>query len=78
MPHWECLQKNCKIKPQNEEEEVSKNYAIKKITNVSRRRRTLSPHRQPQSTDLTISFILPDHVGNHALPRLTIFHFDII
>ena len=34
MPHWECLQKNCKIKPQNEEEEVSKNYAIKKITNV--------------------------------------------
>lgn len=36
------------------------------------------PHKQPQSTDLTISFILPDHVGNHALPRLTIFHFDII
>ena len=31
-----------------------------------------------QSTDLAISFILPDHVRNHALSRLTIFHFDII
>ena len=34
MPHWECLQKSCKIKRENEAKEVSKNYAIKKITNV--------------------------------------------
>lgn len=38
----------------------------------------MSRHKQPQSTDFTISLISPHHVGNHALSRLTIFHFDII
>lgn len=76
MPHWESLQKSCKIKREDEAKEVSKNYAIKKITNVLKKEE--KDFVTPQATDLTISLILPNHVGNHALSRLTIFHFDII